>query len=285
MKAPEVVPISIPLNKGEYKTRLYKAEHRRGVSSDFDEVIVLAPGWLGSGTLHFAASALARQGHDVAVVSHGRTSLFSHNQDRSKHVHFAARAATQATHKRGVIMIGHSNGNQDVHHAAEAALKHQAEHPNDNSLYRIKAIGSVAGAGLSGRHINMPELRQEVFGFVREFVNHPRTELDIVARSLVNFCAHPVLSVAEGFGASRCDVRQQASTVINTNSLRSYVETYLDNDTVIPLPEDRADYTILPGTHITPIICEDTVVHIAEQLYTGNSPTTLQLARFDRKAA
>lgn len=275
-RAPEVVPISTPQGGGRYETRLYRRAHK----SDYDDIIVLAPGWLGSGTLHFAASSLARQGHDVAVVSHGRTSIFRHNQDRSKHVHFTARAAMEATGKRGVVLVGHSNGNQDVHHAAAEALRRQTENPEDKKLYIVRAIGSMAGAGLSGHHINLREAGKQMVGGLKEFMRHPKNELDVVMRSVANGWSHPVLSLAEGMAASTCDVRPEASHVINTSPLRSYVEAYFDEDGVIPTPDDRTDYLMMHGSHLTPVICADTVTEIAEQLYNDNHPSQLQIAQY-----
>jgi pimeloyl-ACP methyl ester carboxylesterase len=279
MKAPNIVPISTPLEHGEYTTRLYEGVKKRGLRSNYEDVIVLAPGWLGRGTLHFAASALARKGHDVAVVSHGRRSIFHPNLDRQRNVHYTSRAASRATGKRGVILVGHSNGNQDIHHAAEEALVTQAEHPEDPDMYVIRAIGSLAGAGLSGRHINMREMHREVFGSAREFIGHPIEELDVVGRSMANFCAHPVLAVVEGVGASRCDVRNQAKIAITQGSLRSYHEFYLNGDGVIPKPQHRNDYHSLSGHHLTPLVNGEIMETVGELMYSDNQPQNLQLAR------
>lgn len=282
---PDIETLRLPLAKGGYRTKLYRGERQAGMLSDFEDVIVLAPGLLGSGTLHFAASALARRGHDVAVVSHDRTSLLHPNKDRSQHVHFTARAASQATGKRGVILIGHSNGNQDVHHAATEAIKRQTEQPDDSKLYQVRAIGSLAGAGLSGRRIYGQELYRETVGLVHELWDHPVEELDVVARSAANFVRHPVLAFVESVGAMHCDVRANASGVINAVPIRAYVETYLESDGVIPRPEDRHDYELRPGSHLTPVVCGDTITAVAEELYETNEPHGLQIANFGRIAA
>lgn len=279
MKAPEARSISAAHAKGLYTTKLYEGARKHGLRSDFDEVVILAPGWLGTGTLHFAARALARKGHDVAVVSHPNTSLFHPNKDRSKDVHFAARAASQATGKKGVILIGHSNGNQDIHHAAAEGLRRQQERPEDKSLYRINAIGAMAGAGLSGHRVNLAQLHLEAVGVAKEFVGHPIEEIDVVARSVANFCRHPGLALVEGFGAYCCDVRPEAGKVLNGSDLRSYKELYLDKDKVIKQPEGRADFAVEPGSHLTAIITSEPVTRMAESLYEDNAPTSLQLAR------
>ena len=87
IKSPEIETIQSGSRSKPYKTRLYRGLTKNGMPSEFDEVIVLAPGWLGSGTLHFAATHLAQRGHDVAVVNHDNTSIWHPNKDRSQHVH------------------------------------------------------------------------------------------------------------------------------------------------------------------------------------------------------
>lgn len=286
--SPEISSLRVPSGKGMYKTRLYKAVKRHGLSSDYEDTIVLAPGWLGSGTLHFAASSLARRGHNVAVVNHNHSSLFSPNAARSRHVHLTAKAAAAETGNRGIILIGHSNGNQDIHHAATEAIRRQSENPDDRSLYLIRAVGSIAGTGLSGRVIDGQGFYKEIAGLAKELVNHPVAELDIVARSLVNFMQHPLRSAAEGLSAAYCDVRLNASHLINTDimsePIRAYSEVYMEYDGVIPLPDDRDDFTVMPGSHTTPIVDSDMLECIATGLYEDNAPRRLQIAGF-RSAA
>jgi hypothetical protein len=143
IKRPDIETIRADSTSGVNETDLYRGVSHNGLKSDFDEVIVLSPGWLGSGTLHFAATHLAQKGHDVAVVNHDKTSIWHPNKDRSRHVHLTARAATRETNKPGVILIGHSLGNRDVHSAASAAIDRQVNNPDDPNLYRINAIGAV----------------------------------------------------------------------------------------------------------------------------------------------
>lgn len=282
---PEIVQLRMPHQKGEYRTVMYNGARPHGLPSDFDEVLVLAPGWLGSGTLHYAASRLAEAGHDVAVVSHDQTSLIHPNKDRSKHVHFTAKAAAQATGKQRVILLGHSNGSQDVHHAAAEALRRQTAEPRTLGSYQITAIGALAGAGLSGTSIRLQELYREGKGAAEALREHPVEELHVVGRSIANLLRHPFLSVIEGVAASQCDVRDEAHTVIRSGSLRAYREEYFDGDGVIPLPVDRSDYHTLPGSHLTPIVCGETMVAAAARLYEGNDPNRLQIAQANPLAA
>lgn len=278
-KSLEIVPIGTEHTHGCYETSLYKGMAQRGFRSNFDEVIVFAPGWLGSGTLHYAASTLARHGHDVAVVNHPHTSIFHSSQDRSRDVHFAAQAASKATGKRGVILLGQSNGGPDVHHAAVKALEHQKDDHNNKASYFVTAVGTLAGAGLSGRHVNMAEAQFEALELAKLLWNHPIEELHVVGRSIANFVRHPVRATVEGIGAAVSDVRDDARRIIKNGNLRAYVETYNSDDRVIPRP-DRTDVQTYPGGHLASIICADTVPAIVEQLYAGNNPGSLQIAQF-----
>ena len=141
----------------------------------------------------------------------------------------------------------------------------------------------MAGAGLSGHHINPHEACLEALGIVREFMDHPIEELDVVARSVVNLLKHPLLSAVEGIGAAHCDVRPHAGRTIRNGSVRAYVETYLTEDNVIPLPA-RTDYITMPGCHLTPIVCGDTILDMANRLYEPNNPESLQIAGFNQAA-
>ncbi len=276
-KRVDIAPLKLPLANGVYETNLYQPV-TDGFPSDFEDTIVLAPGWLGSGTLHFAASSLARRGHTVAVVGHRNTSLLHPNLDRSRHVHFTAKAAAHETGRRGIILVGHSNGNQDIHHAAVEALKRQESSPDDESLYIVQAIGSLAGVGLSGQPIHAYDFHKEVKGFAKELAQHPAAEMDVVSRSIGNLLRHPIHAAVEGVSATFCDVRPHASRVINVAGLRSYEEVYFEQDGIIPKPSNRGGFEIIPGSHITPIVDQEILSSIVERLYENNSPSRLELA-------
>jgi pimeloyl-ACP methyl ester carboxylesterase len=278
---PEIQKITTESSGRGYSTKLYKGVSKNGFPSDYDGVIVLAPGWLGSGTLHFAASHLARHGHDVAVVNHSKTSLFHPNSDRSRNVHLTAKSASVATGKKKVILAGHSLGNRDVHSASIEALKRQTKYPEDEDLYRIDAIGAIAGVGLSGKLLNGSNLVKELAGIAHDLHDHPIEELNIVGKSFANIIKHPkypLLRTVEGLGAIVCDVRPKASLFIKGSMLRNYTEVYFDNDRVIPLPDDRADYLMMQGSHVSPIVNGDLITEIARKLYEPNRPQNLYLA-------
>ncbi len=276
--------IKTPIYRGEYETSLYRGSRPNGMASDFEDVIVLAPGWLGSGTLHFAASTLARHGHDVAVVQHGKRSWLAHNAVRSQNVHFAARAASQATGKRGVIFIGHSNGGQDIHHASAKAIERQQAEPDNSELYVVRAVGAMASAGLSGRQLDLRSLGSEAIGASHNLVRHPNEELAIVGRSLWNFIKDPILAAAEGISAARCDVRPQAGQFVGNEGVRAYVEEYMDHDGVIPMPVERGGYLIRSGTHMTPLIDEGIMPELAVSLYEQQDLTAHELRVFHAAA-
>ncbi len=280
---PKIENLKLPTPRGVYETDLYRgAPNKYGLTSDYDKVIVLAPGWLGSRTLKFAAKTLAQKGHDVAVVAHDKTSWRRHNKDRAQNVHYTARAASAATGKREVILAGHSHGNHDVHNAAIRALQRQEANPSDDTLYIVKGIGSLAGAGLNGK-----KLVTAVFdgktgpmkAAIDELYHHPQEEVRIVAESIGNFARNPLLSILEGVSAATCDVRPHASRLIGATSLGSYVELYCDDDIIIKPPSDRADVIQLPGTHLSPVINPDLLITVADALYLPNNPKDLSLAK------
>lgn len=284
MAKPEIEELRLPVKRGEYKTRLYRGASKNGLPSDFEDVIVLAPGIFGSGTLHFAASALAAEGHDVAVVSHSRTSIFHPNYDRSKNVHFTAKAATEATGKRGVILLGHSNGVQDIHHAAERSIRRQSQEPSNSELYIVTAVGAAAGSGLSDKLINGKNLAKEAASYVSNLTHHPSEELAVVSRSIANFARRPVSGLIEGIGALTCDIRPKAALFLGQVGVRNYCEGYLEDDGVIPLPDDRGGYYERPGTHLTPVIDREFFPELAEMLYTSADLTDHELLQYAEAA-
>lgn len=276
----EVAEIRTPKAGGEYSAQLFHGQTRDGLRSNFEDVIILAHGWLGKGTMRFVAMRLASEGHDVAVVNNSKVSLLHPNAHRSQNVHFTARAASQATGKRGVIFIGHSNGSQDVHHATGKALERQRQEPDNDELYVVRAVGAVAGAGLSGRWLHPQDMRNEALGAIKNLVEHPNEELQVVGQSILNFYRHPLLSVVEGVGAVTCDVRPDAGQFVSQGGARAYGELYLDKDGVIPLPQGRSGFEVVSGTHLTPVVDGDLLVEFAESLYEQQDLSAHELRQF-----
>jgi hypothetical protein len=284
-RTPVIEELTIESGIKSQKTRLYRAVTNKGISSEYDDVVVLAPGWLGSGTLHFAATHLAQQGHDVAVVSHYKTSLRHPNKQRSRNVHLTAKAASRATGKSGVILAGHSLGNRDVHTAAEAALIRQIQNPDDPKLYRINAIAAMAGVGLNGKLVDGRKLYNEVIYAAEEIQHHPIEEFDVVRRSISNFLRKPALSVVEGFTAITTDVRSSAGNYIKQMVPRAYVESYLSHDGIILKPDNRGGFDEYEGTHLGPVIDGDIISNIIQKANEDFiNPSVLEIAQFHTAA-
>lgn len=260
------------LNRRPTKERLLAECGNRHVSYDFfrgigkhaagsEFLVVMLHGWLGSETLNYAAEEIAWHGHDVAVPIHDHSfhvrTMLRPNHRRSQDAHVVTKHASVKTGKNQVVIIDHSNGNQDALHMVQHASTH-------NARYHVHAVGAVAGVGMNGRVVSPLAVISESLEHAQLLVRHPRQELNVLGRSALNYLRNPFLAAQEGIVAATTNCREGYSELLKSSVVDTVLEVYLDQDHLIPPPEGRG--IILPGSHMTPVVEPEVMTYVVTKL-------------------
>jgi hypothetical protein len=248
-----------PINQREFaEYDFFRGVGKRALESDI--LVVMLHGWLGSQTMNYVAEEVAFRGHDAVVPIHDHhlslRNLLKPNARRSRDVHATIKHAVSMTGKKSVLLIDHSNGNQDALHVIEHAQENRAP-------YNVVGIGAVAGVGMNGKHVHVGDVVHEILEHGHLLKRHPREELQVIGRSLMNFASNPLLAVEEGLVAAYVDIRSRFEQV-QTDHNTPVLDVFLDSDHIIRAPVDAG--LILPGSHMTPVVTPEVVTHVVDLL-------------------
>ncbi len=247
---------------GDNKTAkydFYKGTGRHAAASDV--TVIMLHGWLGSETMNYIAQHVAAQGHDVAVPlydhSFSLSTLLGPNKRRSQTAHAVTKHATIQTGKNQVVILDHSNGNQDALHLAERSA-------GNTATYKIRAIGAVAGVGMNGHNINFGDVLAEAAEHIHLLTHHPKEELRVVGHSLKNYLRNPLLAIEEGLVAARIDCAGNMRKLVDSGVVGQVLEVYMDHDRLVPPAAGRG--LVMSGSHMTPVVQPDIMIHVANTL-------------------
>ncbi len=227
-----------------------------------DGIVLLMAGWLGEGTMsRVVAPALAQNGFDVMTVGHPRNAPFwDSDRERAKDIHDAAKQAVIITGKAVLHLIGHSKAGQDA-----VNFMNFVEHNRERLCYSVYGFGSVSAVGRNGYSPSPFSMAREVLANTRTIRGNYNNEAALLRMSANNLLRNPLLAVAEGITALKCDTEADIDRLRDGQVFEREVEIYGTKDRIVPKPTGRTvdEYE---GHHMTPLLEPDICLDVAFRL-------------------
>lgn len=260
-----------PLGRHTVPFELYDAPHTRRRHAG-STVVVLASGLLGDGTMGHLASEIAGLGYPVAIPLYDRKgirALLHPDQARAERLYATAleasklkarRSRTCITNPADVILVGHSNGGQDVTRVSTHNATRQA--------FRIAAVATNASVGMQDNapfdHVQHAGVR-----FVDVPIAQGRTpwQGQVERRAARNIVGNPLLNLEEALSCISVRCRSTLLELARMGHIGVFDESYQVGDEIIHAPKGHGDYTLYPGGHMTPVYNLGIVRNILERLH------------------